>query len=189
VGISRAGRGIGASSRKRQLGFRGDRVRIERHKTPNYQRRRAGQTPRGIVIHTTVGSYASTIEWFSRPQTGVSAHYMVGLDGRIAQFVDERDTARHAGRVKDPTTPLAEQLNPNLVTIGIEFEDGGEPHTVERTDRQYGVGAALIRQIAERWGIPLDRDHVVCHREIFAAKSCPGNMDVERLLDEARKAA
>ena len=35
--------------------------------------------------------------------SGVSAHYLVGLDGRVAQFVDEADTARHAGASPSPT--------------------------------------------------------------------------------------
>ena len=45
---------------------------------------------------------------------------------------------------------------------------------------------ALIAEIAARWEIPLDREHVIGHREMFAAKDCPGNLDVERLIAEAR---
>jgi glycosyltransferase involved in cell wall biosynthesis len=108
------------------------------------------------------------------------------LDGRVVQFVDEEDTARHAGRVRDPSARLAQQAgDPNLYTIGIEFEDGGDPEGVERTDAQYEAGSALIAAAARRWGIPLDREHVIGHRELFAGKSCPGNLEVERLLSEA----
>ena len=35
-------------------------------------------------------------------------------------------------------------------------------------------------------GIPLDREHVVGHRELTTKKTCPGNLDIERLLTEAR---
>ncbi len=117
----------------------------------------------------------------------MSPHYLVGLDGRIAGLVDERDTARHAGRVLRPTTPLvaAAGPNPNLITVGIEFEDAGKPLDVRRPAAQYASGARLIAAVAERWDIPLDRDHVVGHREVFAAKECPGNLDVGRLIREA----
>ena len=157
-------------------------MRIERHDTPNSVVGREGHAPRGIVIHTTAGTYLGTIAWFADPESRVSAHYLIGLDGSVVQFVDEADTARHAGRVDHPTTALVTQENPNLYTIGIEFEDGGEPDRVERTHAQFRVGSELLRGAADRWEIPLDRDHVVGHREIFAPKSCPGNMDIERLI-------
>jgi N-acetylmuramoyl-L-alanine amidase len=160
-------------------------VNIERYPTQHFIAGRRGHTPRGLVLHTTAGSFASTIKWFADPASRVSSHYLVALDGRIAQFVDERDTARHAGRVNRPTTPLAAGPDPNLFTIGIEFEDGGDPDSVHRPDEQYAAGAQLIEGIAARWGIALDREHVVGHREIYALKRCPGNLDVERLIAEA----
>ena len=138
------------------------------------------------MLHTTDGTYGGAAAWFAAEGSRVSAHYLVGLDGRVARFVREEDTARHAGRVRDPVTPLAEG-DPNRHTIGIEFEDGGDPEGVERPDEQYRQGARLLRAIAARWAIPLDRAHVVGHREVFAAKACPGNLDVDRLLREARR--
>jgi N-acetylmuramoyl-L-alanine amidase len=95
------------------------------------------------VVHTTAGTFASTAAWFADPESGVSAHYLVALDGRVAQFVDERDVARHAGRVLRPTASIAEggdDLNP--ITIGIELEDGGDAEHVERPDAQYAAAAA-----------------------------------------------
>jgi N-acetylmuramoyl-L-alanine amidase len=100
--------------------------------------------------------------------------------------VDEQDTARHAGRVREPTASLVTDENPNMYTVGIEFEDGGEPEQVRRPDAQYAAGGRLITAVARRWGIPLDREHVIGHREVFSAKSCPGNLDIERLIEEAR---
>lgn len=99
--------------------------------------------------------------------------------------MDEADTARHAGRIRDATASLIDEENPNLYTVGIEFEDGGDPIEVARSDAQYAAGAALITAAASRWGIPLDREHVIGHREVFAAKACPGNLDVDRLVEEA----
>jgi glycosyltransferase involved in cell wall biosynthesis len=162
-------------------------MRIERHPTPHQDTGRDGHRPRGIVVHTTVGSFESAAGWFADPGSEVSAHYLVGLDGRIAQFVDESDTAFHAGRVRNATSPLAEGGNPNLHTIGIEFEDGGDPLGVARGRPQYDAGARLLAGISARWGIPLHRHHVAGHRELFDAKECPGNLDLDRLIREARR--
>jgi glycosyltransferase involved in cell wall biosynthesis len=162
---------------------------VERHPTPHRIAGRGGEKPLAVVVHTADGSFHGTLAWFADPASGVSAHYLIGLDGRLAQFVDEEDTARHAGNVLRPTARLAERLgsDPNPLTIGIEFEDGGDPLGVERPDAQYARGATLIAELAARWGIPLDRDHVIGHRELFADKECPGNLDVERLLAQARQ--
>jgi N-acetylmuramoyl-L-alanine amidase len=160
-------------------------MEIETRRTPNFEAGRSGERPRGIVVHTNAGSFSSTCWWFEDEESGVSAHYLVALDGRVARFVDEADTARHSGRVVNPTTPLYEGGDPNRYTVGIEFEDDGDPAQVHRTDAQYRAGAELIRGICRRWGIPLDRDHVVGHSEINGAKTCPGNLDIERLLEEA----
>jgi N-acetylmuramoyl-L-alanine amidase len=160
-------------------------VNIERRSTSHYRRGRGGHRVCGVVIHTNVGSFESTVHWFADPASGVSAHYLVGLDGRVAQFVDEADTAQHAGRVRNPTTELVAAGDPNLYTVGIEFEDGGDPHGVARGEAQYRIGGELLRQIAARWSIPLDRAHVVGHREIYDRKSCPGNLSIDQLLRQA----
>jgi N-acetylmuramoyl-L-alanine amidase len=160
-------------------------IEVERKQTPNFLPGRERHRPRGIVVHTTDGTFEGTARWFADRRSGVSAHYLVALDGRVAQFVDEADTAHHAGRVRDATAPLVDEENPNLYTVGIEFEDGGDPLEVERPDAQYEAGARLISEVASRWGVQLDREHVIGHREVYAAKDCPGNLDVDRLIAEA----
>jgi N-acetylmuramoyl-L-alanine amidase len=149
--------------------------------TANFVAGRLGQRPRGVVVHTTVGTFASTASWFENEDSGVSAHYLVGLDGSVMQFVDERDAARHAGKVSNPTAELYDGTDPNLYTVGVEFEDRGDPHGIERTDAQYGAGAELIRAIARRWEFPIDARHVIGHRELTDLKTCPGNLDLDRL--------
>jgi N-acetyl-anhydromuramyl-L-alanine amidase AmpD len=101
----------------------------------------------------------------------------------VHQFVDEADTAFHAGTVVRPTWRLLQpRVNPNLYTIGIEHE--GLPQD-SWADDLYATSAALIREVAARWKIPLDRDHVIMHREIRASKTCPGKADMDRLLRES----
>lgn len=140
-----------------------------------------------IVIHVTEGSAASVIGFFHqfRPDNPTSAHYMVQKDGEVVQFVDEADTAYHAGRVDHPTAQLVidrEPANPNGYSIGIEHEGDGQH---ELTDPQRAASLALIRDIAKRHSIPIDRRHIVGHHEIYAPKTCPGAIDVDRLVTEA----
>ncbi|MGI9020466.1 MAG: N-acetylmuramoyl-L-alanine amidase [Solirubrobacterales bacterium] len=165
----------------------GARLTAERHPAPNFEPGRDGERPRAIVLHTTDGKWEGTLAWFANPESGVSAHYLVGLDGRLVRLVDEADTARHAGRVLRPTATLAQGMaDLNSVTIGIELCDEGDPGGVARPHAQYLAAARLVADIAARWEIPLDRDHVIGHNEVFAEKTCPGNLDVERVVREAR---
>src|SRR4051812_8608069 len=125
---------------------------IDYFATPNARAGRGGHRPEAGVLHTTVGSFASVVSWFGQCESRVSAHYLVGLDGRLGVFVEEKDTARHAGRVLRPTASfLADGIDPNEVTIGIEFVDDGDPHGVVRPDAQYVSGAELLWMIGLRW--------------------------------------
>lgn len=91
--------------------------------------RPAGFVPQAIVVHIIVGSLGSADSHFNDPQATVSAHYGVGKDGRIHQYVEEADTAYHAGIVVRPSWSLIKPgVNPNFYTIGIEHE--GQPEDI-----------------------------------------------------------
>ena len=106
-----------------------------------------------IVIHETDGSYISALNWFLNPRSRVSAHYLVrAWGGGITQFVAEGDTAFHA-------------RNANPYTIGIEHEYNPR-QAIWHTDAQYRSSALLVCAIARRYGIPIDRRHIVGHNEL-----------------------
>lgn len=152
----------------------------------NYKSGRHSEYPIDlIVIHVTEGDAASVVSWFNNPQADVSAHYLVRKDGRVIQFVDEEDTAWHAGRVDHPTAAIVIErapANPNGYAIGIEHEGDGHH---ELTDAQRASSVALIRDICTRRAIPIDRSHIVGHHEIYSLKTCPGAISVDRLVSEA----
>lgn len=165
-------------------------------KTPNFRVGRAGISIKAVVIHVTAAATAeSTLAWFANPASEVSAHYLVDQDGnRIWQFVDEHDTAWHAGTyphgreeiLKDypEFTWINPAINTNCQTIGIE-------HVGLPTDRWpgnlYQASAKLLADICKRWAIPLDRAHVVGHHEIYPPHSgCPGMCDLDVLINLAR---
>lgn len=155
----------------------------------NFRKGRAnGMKPEAIVIHIICGSLESAKAEFADPASQLSAHYGVGRDGSVLQFVEEEDTAFHAGIVVNPTwMGMRGGLNPNLYTIGIEHE--GQP-TDPWTDAQYSASAQLVAEIAGRWAIPLDPAHIVLHREIRASKTCPGDQfDRDKLIALSKQAA
>lgn len=155
--------------------------------TPNFTKGRGTFKPEIIVIHIMAGSIEGTDSWFADPASQVSAHYGVGYRGEVHKYVNEEDTAWHAGRVKNPTFSLYKPgINPNIYTIGIEHE--GMNLSVDSTPEQKKASAALIAEISTRWNIPLDRDHIIGHYQIFSDKPyCPGTD--KSVIDELIKMA
>lgn len=146
---------------------------------------RSGFKPEAVVVHIMEGSLVGTDSWFNDPVSKVSAHYGVGKNGKIHQYVGESDTAWHAGRKSNPTWSLIKNgVSPNLYTIGIEHEGFGD---TAWTDAMYQASASLISEICNRWAIPIDRDHIVGHREIYGKKTCPGQVvKLDKLVKMAR---
>lgn len=142
------------------------------HPSPNFRKGRGGQSPIAIVIHIMEGSLKGTDKWFSDPNSGVSAHYGIGKNGTIHSYVDEKNVAWHAGIVNKPSWRLMPGINPNLVTIGIEHEGVS---TGVWPDAQKKASGKLISDIAKRYNITLDRDHIIGHCEIdsIRKKNCP----------------
>ncbi len=158
--------------------------------SPNILKGRKGNKPEAIVIHVMEGSLSGTDSWFKNPASKVSAHYGIGKNGEVHQYVQEADTAWHAGRVHAPSWRIIKTagnglyVNPNYYTIGIEHE-GNE--TSEWTDAMYAADAELIKAIATRWGIPIDRDHIIGHHEIYSIKTCPGfKVDMDKIVAMCR---
>ena len=108
-----------------------------------------------IVIHVTQGSWAGSVNWFQNPNAAVSAHFVVrSRDGRIAQCVGSRSIAWHAGNWRI-----------NEHSIGIEHE-GYVDDASWFTDEMFHSSAKLVAYLHGRWGIPLDRDHIIGHNEV-----------------------
>ena len=155
----------------------------------NFAQGRGPYKPLGICIHLMQGTLIGTDNWFGSATAQVSAHYGIGKQGQIHQYVKEDDRAYHAGRM-DPDPPTLALLaanpgvNPNDILIGIEHEgfvDEAWP------DEMIEASARLIADIAQRWLIPLDFDHVVRHHDIYAPKACPGPLaPMDALLAKAK---
>jgi N-acetyl-anhydromuramyl-L-alanine amidase AmpD len=177
----------------------------------NYGRGRDGQHANSIVNHIAEGSMAGIIQHFltARPENPTSAHFAVGKDGRIVQFVPLSDTAYSNGRLAAPNyaavpwlrdAPWPRPITANSFTVSIEWEgahiwSSGIGSTVLRwwkpTEPQYQAGLWLHRHIIAECGIAVDRAHITRHSDFNSSDGpsgrrwCPGfGFDLARLLGD-----
>ncbi|WP_326815907.1 N-acetylmuramoyl-L-alanine amidase [Streptomyces sp. NBC_01763] len=108
-----------------------------------------------IVIHDTESSYESAISSFQTPGGG-SAHYVIrSSDGAVTQMVPTKDLSFHAGN-----------YSTNMHSIGIEHEGYAASGGTWYTQVQYETSAELVVYLADRFDIPLDRQHIVGHDNV-----------------------
>ena len=121
----------------------------------NFSRRdRGSKIIDKIVIHVAQGTYSGTLDWFRHPKCQSSAHYTVAKKGAIGQSVREDDIAWHAG-----------WWETNQHSIGIEHAGYiGNPAWFTR--KMYHASARLTAYISKRYGVPLDRRHVISHAQV-----------------------
>ncbi len=165
-------------------------MNIKQIPSPHFTPGRKTYRPEAIVIHIMEGTLTGTDSWFKNPQSKVSAHYGIGKNGEVHQYVQEHDTAWHAGRVNAPKWTLIKAagngmyINPNSYTIGLEHE--GNENT-DWTPAMFEASCQLVADIAGRWNIPIDRQHVIGHHEIYSLKTCPGfKVDLNKLVQQAQ---
>lgn len=117
---------------------------------------RPNSTPiESIVVHVTQGSFLAAVRWFQNPRADVSAHYVVRADdGAVAQTVPDRAIAWHAGN-----------RQVNATSVGVEHE-GFVSRCSGFTEPMYRSSARLAAFLAMRYGIPVDRRHVIGHSDV-----------------------
>jgi N-acetyl-anhydromuramyl-L-alanine amidase AmpD len=114
-----------------------------------------GLAIRFVVIHDTEFGYDNTVAEFQNPLAYVSAHYVIrSSDGQVTQMVPTQNVAWQAGN-----------WWVNTHSVGIENE-GFALDGSFFTDQLYHSLARLTRYEADRYGIPLDREHIVGHDQV-----------------------
>ncbi|MBD1393830.1 N-acetylmuramoyl-L-alanine amidase [Mucilaginibacter glaciei] len=103
--------------------------------------------PNYVIIHYTAqDSLAQTIRTFTLVRTQVSAHYVVGKDGRIVHMLNDYLRAYHAGISK-----WGSVTDMNSGSIGIEIDNNGrEPFN----DKQMNSVLLLLAQLKRAYNIP-----------------------------------
>lgn len=148
-----------------------------------------------IVIHKTAGDatpeavLSTFLNSAHDPNPGNrnrSAHYAVGQDGRIFQFVPDELGAGANGVVEtshagyDPFwNPFRAQFgNLNRCTISIEHCDPDTQSRSDLTPKQKEASFKLVAYLVKKYRIPAS--HIKTHKSI-AATECPGNYPMDEL--------
>lgn len=95
-----------------------------------------------VIHHTAQNSTAQTLKTFTTPATQVSAHYVIGRDGKVYQMLNDNLRAWHGGASKwGNTTDL------NSTSIGIELDNNGaEPFAEAQIESLLGVLETLKKK-------------------------------------------
>lgn len=143
---------------------------------PNFTQGRQGNSVNKIVIHHMATTDYDSVPgiWNSRP---ASAHYGIGPNGEIRSYVDEENTAWHAG-----------DWNANLTSIGIEHCNINGAPTYDISQATVESSAKLVADIAKRYGF----GQVVPYKNLFPhsqfiSTACPGQL-VGKLQEIADRA-
>jgi hypothetical protein len=109
-----------------------------------------------IVIHDQEGYYNGTVSWFQNPEAQAASNYVMrSSDGHITQMVPTKDVAWHAGN-----------WYINAHSVGIEHEGFAAAGATWYTEAMYRQSAKLVRYLAQRFDIPLDRQHIIGHGNV-----------------------
>src|SRR6516165_4055146 len=128
--------------------------RPDRMLTPAGQK--ASMKIKYIIIHDTEGSYNSAISTFQNPASYVSANYVIrSSDGAVTEMVRPRNVSWGAGN-----------WYVNMHAINIENEGFAAQGSTWYTKALYRSCAALVRYLAAKYRIPLDRQHILGHEDV-----------------------
>ena len=124
---------------------------------------------------------------FLSPDSKVSVHYGIGLNGDITRWVQEADAA-----LQTDNEPA------NVESIGITHEDNANPNDNARTDTMYNASAELIADLCHRYDVPcklveVDGNHmpvesgIVLHSQVsLSPTACPAGLDGNRIVTQAQ---
>ena len=119
-----------------------------------------------IVIHHTgdddIDASAKQIDqWHTnKDMVAIGYHYVIRKNGTIEEGRPDWAVGGNA-------------YGENWHTIGIHLS--GAFNKVQPTEKQIESCAHLVAYLCEKWGIPIDRAHIVGHREVNDDTSCPGD--------------
>ena len=139
-------------------------------KSPNFSSRNGSPIRKLVYHYTTSESADGVISWLCNPSAQVSAHYVIDLEGKITQLVQDDQKAWHA-------------YGNNVDSLGIEVcAKTGK----KMTDKQSAALKALSLYLLGEYPT---LDLVTGHRFLYADQSytdCPSAIFGEANIDSLR---
>lgn len=142
---------------------------------PNYTEGRSAAVNKIVIHHMATTDYDSVPRiWKTRE---ASAHYGIGQDGQIRAYVDENNTAWHAG-----------QWSANSSSIGIEHANTTGNPDWGIAQATIDASARLVADIAQRYGLGqvVPYKNLFPHSEFYGT-ACPGQLkaNLQEIADKA----
>lgn len=109
-----------------------------------------------IIHHTAQDSIQQTIKTFTLTRTQVSAHYLIGDDGKVVQMLNDYLRAWHAG-----SGSWGKNTDINSTSIGIELDNNGSEAFSEA---QITSLMALLSKLKKEYNIPAQ--NIIGHSDI-----------------------
>lgn len=129
-----------------------------------------------ITFHHIVGDAPAALDRFQNSEDEVSSTYVIGSDGTIYQCIYDTDTPYSDG-----------SYDSNTRTISIEHAGGAS--YIAYTDAMYEASTQLVAWLISAYGI----NEFYRHRDVIdktaypGGTACPGTLDVERIVNAAKK--
>ncbi|WP_457536383.1 N-acetylmuramoyl-L-alanine amidase [Streptomyces filamentosus] len=118
-----------------------------------------GMDIRQIVIHDTEGNWSTSYNTLSNPNSKVSAQYLISEKGDLVnQLVDNKDVAWQAGN-----------WTHNMHSIGVEHAGWAIKEGYWFDPQLYRTSAELVKHLAAKYKVPVDREHIIGHDEVALA--------------------
>jgi N-acetylmuramoyl-L-alanine amidase len=113
-----------------------------------------------ILHHTAQDSIQQTVKTFTLKNTKVSAHYVIGRDGKVIHMLNDYLRAWHAGNGS-----WGKNTDINSCSIGIELDNNGsEPFS----EPQINTLLALLTKLKKDYNIPAQ--NIIGHSDIAPSR-------------------
>lgn len=113
-----------------------------------------------ILHHTAQDSIQQTVKTFTLKETKVSAHYVIGRDGKVIHMLNDYLRAWHAGNGS-----WGKNTDINSTSIGIELDNNGsEPFS----EPQITTLLALLTKLKKDYNIPAQ--NIIGHSDIAPSR-------------------
>jgi N-acetyl-anhydromuramyl-L-alanine amidase AmpD len=154
---------------------------VRSSQNPNCWLGRPYGPPIAFVVHTGSGGESGTVAELLSSSARLSAHYAVGLDGTIDNWIAPTDRSWSNG-ILEPGNAWAAiadacgvdpALNPNHVTITCETEDLGDP-SEPVSERQFEAVVYAASEAKRQY--PKSLRYLLSHADISpqSRPDCPG---------------
>lgn len=137
-----------------------------------------------IVHHAATTSESAVLSMMSTGSRQVSANYVVNGKSIIGVVPEEFRAWTSGSAQFDGRAITVETVNDRVGQTDMSW-------TI--SEESYQSLAKLIADSSTRYGFPLDRDHVVGHRELYSrwgagySTACPSGINLDRLVEMAKE--